>query len=72
MEDNVLGALVMFCSIVAATLYGFFLFFSGFGFLVIKWTAFLAVAGILGIAAWIGYTLFSSPSIEMGLDVEEE
>ena len=37
-----------------------------------KWTVFLAVTGILGITAWIGYTLFNSPSVEMGLDVEEE
>ena len=72
MEDNVLGAFITVFSVFAALTYGLFLFFSEFGFLMIKWTAFLAVAGILGIMAWIGYTLFNSPSVEMGLDVEEE
>ena len=72
MEDNVLGAFIVVFSVFAALTYGLFLFFSEFGFLLIKWTAFLAVAGILCITAWIGYTLYSTPSFNTGLDVEEE
>ena len=71
MEDNVLGAFITVFSVFAALTYGLFLFFSEFWFVIVKWTAFLAVAGVLMMVAWIGYTMFNTPGLEADLEVEE-
>ena len=61
MDDRVMGAFVMIGSFIVLFFYGFFVFFSDFALLVVKLTAFLVVAAVLGVAAWIGYTLATTP-----------
>jgi general stress protein CsbA len=74
MENKYIGIIVMVGSIVALLLYGFFIFFTDYSFWLITVTAFIVVAGVLIITAWIGYTLFTTPlpePLNMPLDVSE-
>jgi len=69
-----MGAFVMAGSFIVLLYYGFFVLFSEYGLIVVKWTAFLAVAGALAISAWIGYTLAATPSpgpLEFSMDESE-
>ena len=71
MDDRIVGTLVMLGSFIALVLYGIFVF-SDYALLVIKLTAFLAVAAVLLIVGWIGYTLPTTPPPEpMDFSVEE-
>ena len=42
-------------------LYGFFVFFSEYGDLVVKLTVFLAVSVVLGVVVWAGYEMATTP-----------
>ena len=71
-RDQLLGAVVLVLSILGIIVYGWLMFFTGFWQLVIKLTAFVAVAGILGILAWIGYTLATTPPPKPIEEIEKE
>ena len=71
-KDQVLGAVVMVCCILGIIIYGWLVFFSGFWQLIIKITAFVAVAGVLGVLAWIGYTLATTPPPKPIEEIERE
>lgn len=53
-------------------IYGGLIFLTGWSLFVIELTAFIAVAGVLGIPAWIGYTLATTPPPKPIEDVERE
>ncbi|MEM2794293.1 MAG: transcriptional regulator, partial [Thermofilaceae archaeon] len=59
-RDQAIGAGLMVGSIAGIALYGWLLT-TPYSSLVIHLTAFIAVAGVLGILAWIGYTLATTP-----------
>ena len=61
LDDRIMGTLVMIGSFIVLFFYGFFVFFSDFALLVVKLTAFLVVAAVLGVAGWIGYALATTP-----------
>lgn len=61
MDDRVLGGAVLLGSLVGLVLYFYLVFISSWSFLVIQVSAFAAVAAILVIVAWIGYTLATTP-----------
>ena len=71
MDDRVMGGLAMVGSVLVLLMYGFFLFFGEYGLLVIKVTAFAAVALILLMTAWIGYTLYTTPAPMSDFDLSE-
>ncbi len=71
-KDQLLGALVMVGCIIGIIVYGWVLFFTAFWQLLIKLTAFVAVAGLLGILAWIGYTLATTPPPKPIEEIEKE
>jgi len=54
-----IGAIILAGSIVGVVVYGWLLF--SYSVLVLQVTAFLAVATMLGIAAWIGWTMATTP-----------
>lgn len=60
-RDKTVGLLLLIGAAVGILLYGWLVFFSPWGFLVLQLTAFLAVAGVLAILGWVGYALATTP-----------
>jgi predicted DNA-binding transcriptional regulator len=58
-KDQVYGVVIFLISVVGIILYGWFVY--GWPLITLQITAFLAVALILVIAAWIGYTMATTP-----------
>ncbi|MDP8022971.1 MAG: transcriptional regulator [Nitrososphaeria archaeon] len=59
-SDQVLGAVIMIVSILVIFVYGYLIFM--YPLIVLQITVFLVVAVLLGILAWIGYTLLTTPA----------
>ena len=63
-NDRALGSVLLLASVVGLLLYGWLLFFTEWSIVVLQLTGFLAVATVLLIVAWIGYTLALTPMPE--------
>ena len=61
MDDKVLGYGLLFGSLLGIICYFYLIFLSPWTMLVIQISAFLAVAAMLAVIAWIGYTLATTP-----------
>ena len=61
MDDRAVGAAVLVGSLVGLGVYFYLLFLSPWTLLVVQLSAFLAVAAMLFIVAWIGYTMATTP-----------
>ncbi len=59
-SERVLGVIVLVCSLVGIAAYGLVLY--TYPMVVLQLTLFVAVAGVLLIVAWIGWTMASTPS----------
>jgi len=70
----VLGGVILFVSLLGVVGYFYLVFMSPWAWLVIQVSAFLAVAAVLVIVAWIGYTLATTPPPvpleDLGIDFE--
>jgi predicted DNA-binding transcriptional regulator len=70
-KDQAIGGLIMIASIVGIIVYGWLLFFvPQLSLLTLQISVFIAVVAILGILAWIGYTMATTPPpapIETGI-----
>jgi predicted DNA-binding transcriptional regulator len=64
MSDKAVGLLLLVGSVLGILIYGWLVFLSPWSFLVLQITAFAGIALLLGILAWIGYTLASTPPPE--------
>jgi predicted DNA-binding transcriptional regulator len=53
-------------------LYGWLVFFSPWQVLILQLTAFVAVAAVLGILAWVGYALATTPPPKPIEEIEKE
>jgi predicted DNA-binding transcriptional regulator len=62
-KDQSLGAILLIGAIVGIIIY-FWLVFLVDPLLILQLTAFIAVAGVLAIVAWIGYTMATTPPPE--------
>ncbi len=75
MDDRVLGALILIISLVGIVIYFWLVFFTPWAMLTIQVSAFLAVAAMLLILAWIGYTMATTPPPvpieDLDIDTEE-
>ena len=73
-SDQVLGAFILVGSIIGVVVYGALLFLLGetISLLTLQVSAFLAVAFVLGIMAWIGYTLATTPPPKPIEEIEKE
>ncbi len=71
-KDQALGFGMMVASIVVILIYGWLVFLSEYSLLILKLTGFVAVAGVFGILAWIGYTLASTPPPKPIEEIEKE
>ncbi|MEM3078489.1 MAG: hypothetical protein QXR38_03230 [Nitrososphaerales archaeon] len=59
-KDQVIGALISIASVLGIIVYGWLLFFVA-PQLVLQISAFIAILVILGILAWIGWTMATTP-----------
>ena len=60
-KDQIMGWLILIGSILGIFLYFYLVLLSPWTTLTIQISAFVAVASVLGIIAWIGYTLATTP-----------
>jgi len=58
--------------VIGIVIYGWVLFFTEWTILLLQLTGFVAVAAILGILAWIGYTLATTPPPKPIEEIEKE
>ena len=72
MNDKVMGYVIVFGSLFGVACYFYLLFLSTWAMLVLQVSAFLAVATVLAIMAWIGYTLATTPPPMPLEEFEEE
>jgi len=71
-RDQIIGVLMAIGSIVGIALYAWLVFLSEWAMLILKITAFIAVGAVLGIMAWIGYTLATTPPPPKLEEIEKE
>ncbi len=73
-RDQLLGLLVFAASVIGIIIYFCLMFvppLNQWAFLVIQITMFIAVGAVLGVLAWIGYTLATTPPPEPLPELEE-
>lgn len=70
-KDKATGLLVLAGSLVGVCFYGWLLFFSQWAILALELTCFVVIALVLGILAWIGYTLIVTVPPESAREVEQ-
>jgi predicted DNA-binding transcriptional regulator len=71
-KDQVIGVLLVLVGVIGIIIYGWLVFLSQWSFLILQLTGFVAVAGVLGILAWIGYTLATTPPPKPIEEIEKE
>ncbi len=71
-KDQIIGGGLLVISIVVIVLYGYIVFFTEWSTLLLQITGFVAVAGVFGILAWIGYTLATTPPPKPIEEIEKE
>ncbi|MEM1946706.1 MAG: hypothetical protein QXF95_06810 [Candidatus Caldarchaeum sp.] len=74
-RDQTVGGLLLLASIAGILLYGWVVFLppiAGLDLIVLKLTGVVAIAGLLGIVGWIGYTLATTPPPKPLEEIEKE
>jgi len=71
-KDQTIGALILVGSVAGIIIYAWLLFLTTFDLALLKLTGLIAVGGVLGILAWIGYTLATTPPPAPIEDIERE
>ncbi len=73
-KDQAMGGLILISSIVVCVVYVYAMFLASaeIAMLVLKLTGTIAVLGVFGILAWIGYTLATTPPPPPIEDLEKE
>jgi len=71
-KDQIIGVAILIGSIGGILIYFYLVFLSTWILLTMQLTAFIAVAGVLGILAWIGYTLATTPPPKPIEEIEKD
>ncbi len=73
-KDQSIGAVVLVACLAGIFVYGSLVFelLPGWSLLVLKLTGFIAILGILGIGAWIGWTMATTPPPKPIEELEKE
>lgn len=72
-RDQIVGWGIFIVSILVIVFYGYILFLlPQYTMLLLQITAMIAVAGVFGILAWIGYTLATTPPPKPIEEIEKE
>ncbi len=66
-NDRVMGGVILTGSVIGIVVYGLLVYF--WPLIVLEITAFVTVAVLLGILAWIGYTMATTPPPEPITDI---
>jgi len=70
--NRVIGVGLMAVGVIGILLYGWLVFFSPWQVFILQLTAFVAVAAVLGILAWVGYALATTPPPKPIEEIEKE
>lgn len=70
-KDQAIGALLLIGSIIGILIYGWLVFLVN-PLVVLQITAFVAIAAVLAILAWIGYTMLTTPPPASIEEISEE
>lgn len=68
-KDQAIGILLLTAGVLGIIIYGWLVFFSKWSLFVLQLTGFIAVALILAIVSWIGYTMATTPPPEPAGDI---
>jgi predicted DNA-binding transcriptional regulator len=71
-RDQTIGAAVLVICVAVILVYGWLIFLTGWSLQVLKLTGFIAVFSMLGIGAWIGWTLATTPPPKPIEEIEKE
>lgn len=71
-KDQAIGALLLIVGVLGIIIYGWLVFLSPWSLLVLQLTGFVAVAAILAIISWIGYTMATTPPPKPIEEIEKE
>jgi len=71
-KDQGIGAVILVGCLLGIVIYFWLVFFSQWSLLILQLTGFIAVGGILGIGAWIGWTMATTPPPKPIEEIEEE
>jgi len=71
-SDRILGGIILCGSIGGIAIYFWLVFLSPWSALAVQATAFIGVAAILAILAWIGYVLTTTPPPQPIVEMEPE
>lgn len=71
-RDKVVGLALMAIGVAGILIYSWLVFLSPWQFLILQLTAFIAVAAVLGILAWVGYALATTPPPKPIEEIERE
>ncbi|MEM0061519.1 MAG: transcriptional regulator [Fervidicoccaceae archaeon] len=71
-RDKAIGISLLAISALVIVIYAYLVFLTTYDILLLKLTGFLAIAGIFGILAWIGYTLATTPPPKPIEEIEKE
>ena len=59
-----LGVIILIISLIGFIFYTYLLLFSSYDIVVLKFTLLFFVAAIVGVIAWMGYTMATAASLE--------
>ncbi|MCE4605771.1 MAG: transcriptional regulator [Desulfurococcales archaeon] len=71
-KDQGIGWSIAIVSVIVIIIYAWLVFATNYAILLLKLTGFIAVAGVFGILAWIGYTLATTPPPKPIEEIEKE
>ena len=60
-KDQTIGAVILIVCLLGIVIYGWLVFFTEWSLLALQLTGFIAILAILGIGAWIGWTMATTP-----------
>jgi predicted DNA-binding transcriptional regulator len=71
-RDKAIGVGLIAVGVIGILFYGWLVFFSPWQVFILQLTAFVAVAAVLGILAWVGYALATTPPPKPIEEIEKE
>jgi predicted DNA-binding transcriptional regulator len=71
-KDQAVGAAVLVLCVVVILIYGWLIFLTGWSLILLELTGFIAILGIFGIGAWIGWTMATTPPPKPIEELEKE
>ncbi|MBS7634662.1 transcriptional regulator [Candidatus Bathyarchaeota archaeon] len=71
-KDQAIGLILLIVGVFGTLLYGWLVFLTQWSMVVLQLTGFVAVAAILAIVSWIGYTMATTPPPKPIEDIESE